>query len=161
MEGSDQVWKLQGRCNLKASRPCKGKGWEGIVNTNTGWLNAAADEESVFLLQQQRRQRQRSVQLSEHMQNLFPAFVWVSLWVSLSMPCVYVSYPMSMSHSTVAPLTFFTEIAGFKTSSRSYLYKYGVPRHPPRRRDRWTDLCTREFVWVLFSSSILPCVEQP
>ena len=31
------------------------------------------------------------------------------------------------------PQRFLNEIAGFKTISRSYLLKYGVPRHPPRR----------------------------
>ena len=33
------------------------------------------------------------------------------------------------SRSKVAPQLSFNEIAGFQSSSRSYLRKYGVPRH--------------------------------
>ena len=40
------------------------------------------------------------------------------------------------------------KIGGFKTSSRSYLLKYGVTRHPPRRH-RSIGLCTQENVWIL------------
>ena len=38
-----------------------------------------------------------------------------------------------LSCSTVAPSTFLFRYRRFQTSSRWYLLKYGVPRHPPQR----------------------------
>ena len=37
---------------------------------------------------------------------------------------------LQLSRSTVDPQRFLNEIVGFKISSRSYLLKCGVPRHP-------------------------------
>ena len=52
----------------------------------------------------------------------FPKPVWGGGWGGILI--------LSKSLTTVAPPTFFHEIAGFKTRSRSYLLRYGVPRHP-------------------------------
>ena len=45
-------------------------------------------------------------------------------------PLSYSKRPCKESYYGSPPQLFFNEIAGFKTSSRSYLLKYGVPRHP-------------------------------
>ena len=65
------------------------------------------------------------------------------------------------------PQLFFNEIGGFKTSSRSYLLKHGVPRHPDAI-DRYTFLCkiTQENIWIrffvpIYRASFPCCVEQP
>ena len=62
-------------------------------------------------------------------------------------------------HGVALP-TFLNEIAGFKTSCRSYLLKHGVPRHPDVV-DRYTFAHKNIYIWKLFFNSILPCVEQP
>ena len=62
--------------------------------------------------------------------------------------------------TTVAPPTFvFIEIAGFKTSSRSYLLKHGVPRHPDAI-DRYTS-AHEKICGYFVLNCILPHVEQP
>ena len=50
------------------------------------------------------------------------------------------------------PQLLFNEVAGFKTSSRSYLPRYGVPRHPDTI-DRWA-FEHKKITWIICFSVV-------
>ena len=62
---------------------------------------------------------------------------------------ILITHPGSRS-AVAPPQLFFNEIGGFKTSSRSYLLKYVVPRHPDAI-DRQTFALKKIYqVWILW-----------